>query len=112
MGDSVKGFSFGDLRFDWLTVLKGNTQLPLSQFERQILEYIVIRRPSVVAAEAIYRHIRGREPSEYDMCSFWTTLYNLRKKLKKAKTVVTIVTNQTGHSRRVYSAGLLMQAAE
>lgn len=112
MNVSVPEFSFGDLRFDWLQVFKGETKLPLTELERRILEYIVIRRPSEMSGSVIAAHLYGRTPSEWDMRSFWTTLYNLRKKLETSKTVVGIETRTTGSAGRKYTASLLVQAAE
>ena len=112
MGDTVNEFAFGDLRFDWLQVVKGQTRLPLTDLERRILEYVVVRRPSELSGISIASHLYGRAPSEYDIRSFWTTLCNLRKKLRTANTVVTIESRKTGGMKRNYAAGLLMQAAE
>ena len=52
--------------------------------ECRILEYVVRLRPAEVSGPDIAAYMYGRTPSEYDIKSFWTTLYNLRKKLRMA----------------------------
>lgn len=110
MDSSTGPFSFGDLRFEWRQVFKDNRRVRLTPMECRILEYIVRLRPAEVSGPDIAAYLYGRVPSEYDIKSFWTTLYNLRKKLRMANTIVTIETRKTGGPKRNYAAGLLAQA--
>lgn len=94
----VTEFVFGDLRFDLCerAVFKGNRRLSLFRNELRSLEYMVIRRPSLVSVQILATHLFDRECLKRDRKYVHVCINRTRDALAEVNSVVTLQSKREG----------------